>query len=138
MSYEIRRVALDWLHPRDGRYPNGKPRYIGLFDGPSYHEQVEYAREHGEPAPNPADYMPTWDESTPLGWCLYETVTEGTPVSPVFKTERAFEDWLVSERQMTRPGARELIKRGWVATGFSVGGRYMTGLEFMDRHAGRS
>ncbi|MCK9901337.1 hypothetical protein [Glutamicibacter sp. V16R2B1] len=135
MSREIRRVALDWEHPRDGFYPSGEIRYVSLSDRSSYFRELEYAREHGEPAPDPSDYMPTWNEGTPLGWCLYETVSEGTPVSPVFKTEQEFEDWLISTQNMSRAGAKQFIEDGWAPSFMGVGGRILPGLQAIDHLA---
>lgn len=138
MSREVRRVALGWVHPSDGQYPNGETRHVGLLDRAAYYQELQYARGHGEADPDPADYMPTWNEGTPLGWCLYETVSEGTPVSPVFETEQEFEDWLVADQGMSRPGAKLLIKNGWAPSGVAIGGRFMTGLEFVDHQAATS
>jgi hypothetical protein len=42
---------------------------------------------------DPADYMPEMREGTPYGFQLYETTTEGTPVSPVFATLEELAAW---------------------------------------------
>ena len=88
---EVRPVPVGWEHPTEpGTYSDGKPRYMPLHsrehlryslkfyeDNPQYASEWEY---------NPADYMPEIPEGTPLGYQLYETTSEGTPVSPVFAT----------------------------------------------------
>jgi len=41
-----------------------------------------------------------WEETLPpegIGWQLWETVTEGSPVSPVFATEEEFAEYLINE-----------------------------------------
>lgn len=48
-------------------------------------ETVAFDDEVGEP-PTPDQYMPDWSEAERTHWQLYETVSEGTPISPVFST----------------------------------------------------
>lgn len=111
MGREIRRVPLGWQHPKkdpDNRYfredsDNFQPLYDrgynqeakkwieGLLlwesgerttDNPKYTYFWEY---EGSP-PDKEYYRPDWTEEEMNGYCLYETVSEGTPVSPVFAT----------------------------------------------------
>ena len=42
---------------------------------------------------DPADYMPPVPEGAPAGYVLYETVSEGTPASPVFPSLQELADW---------------------------------------------
>lgn len=44
--------------------------------------------------PDPDDYFPKFKEPRD-GWCVYETVSEGTPVTPVFATADELIDYLV-------------------------------------------
>lgn len=39
-------------------------------------------------------YMPVFPSDAELGLCMYETCTEGTPISPVFKTAEELAHWL--------------------------------------------
>lgn len=41
-------------------------------------------------------YMPDFPEDVILGYCLYETVGEGTPTTPVFATQEELIDWLTT------------------------------------------
>jgi hypothetical protein len=85
---EARRVPLDWEHPREpGTYSDGKPRYIGLQsrDMLKYYGPDEGWSED--------DFMPDFPEGTATGWQLYETTSEGTPVSPVFATAEELAAW---------------------------------------------
>lgn len=50
---------------------------------------------HGAP-PEPAYYRPDWDESTATWYQVYETVSEGTPVTPPFATQAELVDYLVT------------------------------------------
>lgn len=47
------------------------------------------------------------------GWQLWETVTEGSPISPVFKTAVGLERWLV-EQGYTPGAAHGMVEEGWV------------------------
>jgi hypothetical protein len=85
---EPRRVPLDWQHPSDGTYPDGSVRYAGLQG----RDLLEYYTDPDEP-PDMADFMPEWPEGTVLGWQLYETTSEGSPVSPVFATAEELAAW---------------------------------------------
>lgn len=72
---EIRRVPPDWDHPRDTR-----GNYIPLF----YGEGEEEIR------------MPRWDRKTiVLHYQLYETMSIGTPVSPVVESQEELAEWML-------------------------------------------
>jgi len=47
--------------------------------------------------PNPDDYRPDWPERDMVAYQIYETVSEGTPVSPVFLTHAEMKRWLFSQ-----------------------------------------
>lgn len=105
MGREVRRVPLNWEHPKDN---NGD--YIPLFDR-EYHAAARewidnlMAWERGERpegaadccyywewtgAPPEPDYdggtyrIRAWTPEEAVGFQLYETTTEGTPLSPIF------------------------------------------------------
>ena len=101
MSREVRPVALDWEHPRDGTYPSGEPRYVGLFSRQDLLIQLDWRAEHpdhpdGQEPIDLSRYMPEIPEGTPYGWQLYETISEGSPISPVCKTKEELATWLSS------------------------------------------
>ncbi len=50
---------------------------------------------HGEP-PDPKYYRPPWKEEEATWLQMYETVSEGTPVSPAFATKEELVDYLVA------------------------------------------
>lgn len=49
----------------------------------------------GDP-PNPLYYRPSWPAESATHYQIYETVSEGTPVSPVFESLTALVEWLVA------------------------------------------
>jgi hypothetical protein len=59
-----------------------------------YRGGQSYAEYDGE-RPGAASYMPQWPEGVATCYQQYETVTEGTPISPVFATARLMAEWLV-------------------------------------------
>jgi hypothetical protein len=85
MGTEIVRVPPGFEHPkdRDGDYIPG----------------MHYAVLHGMP------------DQALSGFQIYENVTEGTPISPVFPTEAALEQWLVSQGHSLE-AARKFIQWG--------------------------
>lgn len=71
----------------------------------------------GEP-PDAKYYRPRWT-SEPTHYQVYETVSEGTPVTPHFATTTELADYLVEHGDFwgggkwTRKGAEEFCNRGW-------------------------
>lgn len=60
-------------------------------------------------------YRPEWDEHAVMGYAVYETVSEGTPVSPTFSTLQEIEQWLIGEGY-SRDAAATFIEVGFVST----------------------
>ncbi len=114
MGREVRRVPGDWQHPKDA-----EGNYIPLSD--SFAEEAkdwddESAKwERGEfptyipdesrklsfiqwggARPDPKNYMPDWSESEKTFFMMYETCSDGTPISPAFTTPEALAYWLVA------------------------------------------
>ncbi len=117
MSREIRRVPPIWEHPKDQR-----GRYIPLYDNdydaaaaewwedavlwakgehPSQAEypdtagECTYYRDYNGMPPDRESYRErAWDEGEATAYQVYETVSEGTPVSPVFPDEASMREWL--------------------------------------------
>lgn len=125
MGREVRPVALNWEHPRNpGTYSDGTPRYMPLCSREDLRIHLQDYAEHPENwddgAPDPADYMPEIPEGTPYGWCFYETVTEGTPCSPVFATKDELAAWLSSPEagrdRMPPDFAAKFVAQGWAPT----------------------
>ena len=129
MSREVRPVALDWEHPlAGGTYSDGRLRYRGLCSRDDLRYRLERNAEHpdDEDAQAPVDlseYMPEIPEGTPYGWQMYETVSEGSPVSPVFATKELLAGWMSSPaagRDQVAPDvAARFVAEGWAPSGFS-------------------
>lgn len=118
MGREVRRVPANWEHPKtDGGYiplhgrsyseaiaewDEGKSKWDeGLRDDwnggwkplTGDEDAKSYADWAGE-RPVEADYMPDWPEADRTHYQMYETTSEGTPISPVLSTPEELARWL--------------------------------------------
>ena len=175
MGREIRRVPKNWNHPK---HENGS--FKPMFDQSStsaFNEWMEafeafkageineackeygydkndpylaFCHYYGEP-PRAEYYRPEWDKSSATWWQVYETVSEGTPVSPPFETQDELIDYLVEngdfwdqERRKDKsrnmfgmrcdPWPREQAEKfvkghGFAASMVIAGGKIMSGIE---------
>ena len=166
MGREIRMVIPDWEHPREDVFKYiPEPRMVKSFI-PMHDETVDHAfhewfeefiehREltygefceyHGTP-PDPKYYRPEWDEE-PSWYQVYETVSEGTPVTPPFSTRTELIDYLVANgdfwdqsRRKRYPmdsgnepwsveAATNFVRNTeWAPSGFAIDGQYHRGHE---------
>lgn len=148
MGREIRRVPPFWAHPRytyeNDRYGNRAGEYHPMHDqayreaakewkerflaweasDDKHKEEYEFWEWDGMP-PKPDWYLPEFKEE-PTWFQVYETVSEGTPVSPPFATGEELVDYLVAagdfwcqNRPDEPPPSREaaeafVLRGGWV------------------------
>jgi hypothetical protein len=133
MSQEVRRVPADWQHPRNSEgdfiplYDGAKfPVHVARwdkenakwaegfctdFDGgwkPLTDEQRgrTFASWDGD-RPDQKNYMPLWPDEQRTHLVLYETITEGTPVSPVLSTDEELARWLADNIVTGQPVSYE-------------------------------
>ncbi len=114
MGREVRRVPANWVHPKIDR-GNGRLGYQPMHDR-SYavdaaewkealaawergerreeNRHLEYWEYEGGP-PDRAYYRPEWTEEERTHFQMYETTSEGTPISPVMATPESLARWLV-------------------------------------------
>ena len=59
------------------------------------HQRCRYYAEWGGDPPRVEDYMPDWPEEERTAFALYETVSEGTPLTPAFSTKEELIQHLV-------------------------------------------
>jgi hypothetical protein len=146
MGREIRRVPANWQHPK-GTMPYGYD-YLPMHDRNYDDALAEWNRNNelwiagthpslvegrttlaetptfadwdGE-APDPAYYRPYKDDEC-THFQMYQTVSEGSPVTPVFATLQELEDYLVETGEMagtkynqkySREGAHAFCQSGW-------------------------
>ena len=75
-----------------------------------------------EGPPDPEYYRPAWSEE-PTAYQMYETVSEGTPVSPVFLTVDELRTWLL-EQGHSEKATDQFIELGF-AFSFVIGPKGM-------------
>lgn len=122
MGREVRRVPAGWRHPKDGagrfiplfggsvsakiREYKEEARQWALGYRRSWAkdrmefvprdastEDLSFEDWAGE-VPKPEEHMPDWPEAERTHYQMYETCSEGTPISPVLETPEALARWL--------------------------------------------
>jgi hypothetical protein len=145
MGREIRRVPPNWSHPRDERgeyrpcfdhdYETAAEQWIAEFDqwraGTHPHQQGEYAStcryfwDYDAP-PDEETCRPKFEQE-PTWWQVYQTVSEGSPVTPPFATPEELIDYLVQygdfwDQQRGEGGWRREAAEAFVKSGYAPSG----------------
>ncbi len=129
MGREIRRVPPNWEHPKN-EYDNYIPMHDETFDEAfteyteaynawknktheDYDESISFGDWFG--GIHPEGYRPEFKEE-PTWYQVYETVSEGTPVTPPFETKEELVEYLVEngtfwDERRVRDGRQK--KAGW-------------------------
>lgn len=115
MGREVRRVPANWEHPKD---ENG--HYIPMHQHFIYNEnEVEEGLREGWLIDEPPNYgcnlMPNWPDSERTHLQMYETTTEGTPISPVMDPPENLARWL-ADNKASAFGDRTATYEQWLAT----------------------
>lgn len=125
MGREVRKVAEGWEHPKDNcgeyipLYEGPFSKYLAQWVEEQHHwdagEVLDYSKwpkervfklkdlihhgysyeEYAGKCPCKDEYMPEWSADEASMLMMYETCTEGTPISPAFKTPEELALWLV-------------------------------------------
>jgi hypothetical protein len=134
MSKEIRRVPKNWEHPKneDGKYIplynesfqtafadwyDGLQRWLNGqsedYDDRFYTRDARGYTEYAGQSPDPEHYrIEDWTDEEAKCYQIYQTVSEGSPVSPVFENLEAMELWLI-EQGYGKQAAQNFCKQGW-------------------------
>jgi len=140
MCREVRRVPKNWGHPKkDGEYiqlfndsyswaaerwDKGKDQWSkGLYEKGYRTDQLvplfgrakknlSFEQCAGE-RPLKGDYMPDWDDDEKTHYQMYETLTEGTPISPVMNGIESLAHWLTDHNVNVLAGSAALYE-GWI------------------------
>lgn len=177
MGREIRRVPPNWQHPMVDRFDpytrQTEKEYIPMYDQ-SYIEAINewinghllwekgehpvqkadrnpgyryYADYYGD-APQKELYRPDWKPEEMTWYQVYETVSEGTPVTPPFETREELVEYLVAngdfadQKRRLEPlssipcdpwtreeATRFVFEAGWTPSLVVLGGDVMTGVQ---------
>jgi hypothetical protein len=153
MGREIRRVPPDWQHPlknnrnyqpvRDMVYEDALLDWESERPSPGDNDAL---LEWNDSRPNPEYYRhQRWTSQEATAYQIYETISEGTPISPVFQTEEELIKYLVEDGRgmgiggecfkMTETEAKLYISNGGFAfTMISINGKIMGGVEAAVRY----
>ena len=140
MGREVRRVPEGWEHPRNDR-GDFRPLYDEDYEfcaqawladcaaweagthesqqkGRLYANECAHFWEYESGPPDPDYYRPAWAEEERTHYQLYETVTEGTPVSPPFRSKETLIQYLCQDgdfqgTRRTLEQATSLVEGGW-------------------------
>ena len=146
MGREIRRVPPNWEHPlaEDGDYvPMQNRTYAQTInewnEGSQQWKKGEHERQLSKPElyaryPNYEDFWgppPEPDDDTlrpeydqePTWYQVYETVTEGTPVTPPFATQHELVSYLIDHEYGNRRQIEAFVNEGWAPTLASIDGK---------------
>jgi hypothetical protein len=137
---DLRRVPASWVHPKDdngtliplfqnlqlkqsqdewerynklwndGFYEDAKGRPVPLTDVQRGHCYSDWVGER----PRDEYYMPLWGKSEMTHYQLYETTTEGTPLSPVMSSLKELAEWL-GENNINAYADLPLTEDDWLA-----------------------
>lgn len=132
---------LTGFQGRDDSEPTVHPVYVSddkpevqALDEDHLHELM--TAKHVEYRPDPKDYMPVFPEGAATGWCMYETTSEGTPISPVLGSPEELARWL-ADNEASSFGSRgatyeqwmRMIDRGWAPSAIVTGAGVQSGVE---------
>lgn len=162
MGREIRMVPPNWQHPKNDRgheqpmhdqnFADEFARWLADFDRirvgnltalerecyaePGMNPLAEWLRDEGSP-PDPAYYRP-WSDEEATWFQVWETVSEGTPVTPPFATREELVDYLVKNGDFwdqkcghggySREQAEAFVNAGWAPSMVTRGGQMATGI----------
>lgn len=165
MSRELRKVPANWEHPRDDQ-----GEFIPLLGGSFKKEAAEWdeaakqwaggfcrnfkdewrpkkADETGTyeewegPRHEEHEYMPDWPEAERTHYQMYETTTDGIPISPVMETPEALAHWLAdngasasADQTASYDHWLAMIKKGRSPTFVTEPGKSLvSGVEFVSK-----
>jgi len=141
MGREVRRVPKNWKHPtgEHGQYipllDYGKPfsqvvnewdegeakwkegfkdDYHGGWERFDKSECMTFAEWYGE-RPKKEDYMPEFRQDKMTHYQMYETCSEGTPISPVMETPEDLAHWL-ADNNASAFGSSTATYQAWLCT----------------------
>lgn len=169
MGREIRRVPPNWEHPKNER------GYIPLYDesyldaitewidshqkwlkgehkdqiGDSDMKRYKYYADWAGNPPDVDSYRPEWKEDQATWFQVYETVSEGTPVTPPFATAEELVEYLATKGDFwdqqrgdgpwSRHAAQSFcLQGGYVPSAMIVNGKFIKGRDVPGMEKGKA
>jgi hypothetical protein len=146
MSREVRRVPADWEHPLYEKW-EGREGYKPLYEGAEYQRAhdgfIEKLNAEGLQeaidyygALDRNDYMPNWPAEQRTHYMMYESTSEGTPISPAFETPEELARWLAGTGASAFAGETasyeawlRVAQGGFAPSAIIQDGKMMSGVE---------
>lgn len=149
LQFSLRYYCAEGFLNREGEREVPRPYRVYAEDGetvvrefhPTTVEEILEVYPYSEYAGEPTQetHFPDFDvPEDELGWCLYETVSEGTPVTPVFATAEELIEHLATvgmdydQQPMRRSAAEALVRSGWAPSAMTVGNTFYDGAKDAD------
>ncbi len=113
MGREIRKVVPDWDRETphfDQTYKDAAEQWLeGLakFVPGEYGANYFWELEGAPPDPEENLYRPDWTDEERTHFQIYETVSEGTPISPTFATKEELAQWYHENGDHMGPVSKE-------------------------------
>lgn len=155
MGREIRMVPPNWSHPQRNQYGHFQPMFNQTFaqaaaewkaafakwesgERPSYCGEDTKNLEYWEWESNPPDraYYRPWEDSEATWFQVWETVSEGSPVTPAFASKEELVEYLVQRgddfqssqyaKPWPRKAAEQFVKSEWAPSMMVQGGEIYT------------
>lgn len=93
-------------------------------------------------SPDPENYMPEWTEAERTHLMMYETTSEGTPISPAFATPEELAHWLADNGASSFGSCTAtyddwlvVCQGGYAPSAVMTDGELISGVEFAGRSA---
>lgn len=169
MGREVRRVPQNWQHPKDesghfiplygdcyseavARWEEGKKKwdegliedYKGGWESAGGRNLTMTWEEWTGECPVPEDYFPDWNVGTRTHYQMYETTTEGTPISPVMASPQELAQWLVdnnasafADQTASYDAWLRVCEGGYACSGVVTAGEMVSGVEALTEAADR-
>lgn len=156
MGREIRKVPPNWKHEQRNRYGHFQPMFDKTFEqacaewdaaeavwieGSSEEAQKFkskypcYADWNGERPDDPSYYRP-WKDEEATWFQVWETVSEGSPVTPAFATKEELIEYLVTNgddyqgkqwaKPWSRKAAEQFVQSEWSPSAAIIDGKLYT------------
>ena len=78
-----------------------------------------------------------WEREEPPtgeGWQVWETVSEGSPISPVAGGPNPIVQWLMENEHCSMAAAVAFVKSGWCPSAMTINGKFLTGVQSCGEH----
>lgn len=132
MGREIKRVPVDFDHPIGTGWPGFiNPYYEDEYECPKCQFEGECDCDDGYTIES-KEARETWLEEEPPwgdGWQVWENVSEGSPISPVFASAELCAHWVAGKENTSIENARIFVEHGWAPSLVMVGDQLMTGIQ---------